>query len=300
MPLTVSFPNFIPGTTIFSSQVNTNNADIENWANAHELSTTGVHGVGAGAIVGTTLSQVLSNKIFSDNLVWLSGASFQGILDHANTATRTYTFPDASGTVVLSPSIGLTIDTSQIISGILPVIRGGTGTNSSTGTGSVVLNNAPTFTGTTTAGAMSTGAITASFVTAGGVDASGGIVAATTFIGAGEILLGNIDPPTANYGNRNSFAKAWASISDTGVILSSYNISSVTALGPPATWQINFSTAFNSTNYAAIVSSSDAASGTALPVITIKNTGSVVVITHFVTTGALHAIGFDLVIFGDQ
>ena len=102
MPLSVSFPNFIPGSTIFSSQTNTNNADIENWANAHEIAATGVHGVGAGAIVGTTLTQVLSNKIFSDNLVWLSGTSFQGILDHANTATRTYTFPDVSGTVQLS------------------------------------------------------------------------------------------------------------------------------------------------------------------------------------------------------
>lgn len=202
MPLTVSFPNFIPGTTIFSSQTNTNNADIENWANAHELAVTGVHGVGAGQIVGTTLTQVLSNKIFSDNLVWLSGTSFQGILDHANTASRTYTFPDANGSVpalptaattetgtgavvrsagptISNPTItgtvsggatytGLTfgspifsgtitgtytlggtpsIDASAINSGILPVVRGGTGVATSTGTGNTVLSNDPTFGG---------------------------------------------------------------------------------------------------------------------------------------------------------
>ena len=34
------------------------------------------------------------------NIYWLSDTSFQGILDHANTANRTYTFPDSSDTIV--------------------------------------------------------------------------------------------------------------------------------------------------------------------------------------------------------
>ena len=42
------------------------------------------------------------------------------------------------------------LDTSKITTGILPVARGGTGVNTSTGTGSVVLSNAPAFTGDAT------------------------------------------------------------------------------------------------------------------------------------------------------
>jgi hypothetical protein len=40
------------------------------------------------------------------------------------------------------------VDLTQDVSGILPVANGGTGVATSTGTGSVVLSNSPTFTGT--------------------------------------------------------------------------------------------------------------------------------------------------------
>lgn len=43
------------------------------------------------------------------------------------------------------------LDISKITSGILDVVRGGTGVTSSTGSGSVVLSKSPTFTGTPTA-----------------------------------------------------------------------------------------------------------------------------------------------------
>ena len=42
------------------------------------------------------------------------------------------------------------LDTSKITTGILPVLRGGTGVATSTGTGNVVLSNAPAFTGDVT------------------------------------------------------------------------------------------------------------------------------------------------------
>ena len=42
------------------------------------------------------------NVRFDDNIHWNSGTSFAGIFDHANTAERTYTFPDVSGTVALA------------------------------------------------------------------------------------------------------------------------------------------------------------------------------------------------------
>lgn len=66
MSLSITYNNFIPGTTIFASQANTNSADIENWANAHEIATTGVHGVGAGTIVGTANNNTFTGtNIFS-------------------------------------------------------------------------------------------------------------------------------------------------------------------------------------------------------------------------------------------
>ena len=44
-----------------------------------------------------------------------------------------------------------TLDAGKITSGILPVVRGGTGVSTSTGTGSVVLSNSPSFIGNPTA-----------------------------------------------------------------------------------------------------------------------------------------------------
>ena len=44
-----------------------------------------------------------------------------------------------------------TVGTGQITTGILPVVRGGTGVTTSTGSGSVVLSNSPNFSGNPTA-----------------------------------------------------------------------------------------------------------------------------------------------------
>lgn len=57
------------------------------------------------------------------------------------------------------------LDTSKITTGTLPVLRGGTGVTTSTGTGSVVLSASPTFTGTVTAPTFS-GALTGNATTA--------------------------------------------------------------------------------------------------------------------------------------
>ena len=60
-----------------------------------------------------------------------------------------------AGNTVTAPAFvgdgsGLTnLDTADISTGILPVVRGGTGTNTSTGTGNTVLSISPTFTGDT-------------------------------------------------------------------------------------------------------------------------------------------------------
>ena len=60
-----------------------------------------------------------------------------------------------AGNTITAPAFvgdgsGLTnLDTADISTGILSVVRGGTGTNTSTGTGNTVLSISPTFTGTT-------------------------------------------------------------------------------------------------------------------------------------------------------
>jgi len=64
------------------------------------------------------------------------------------------------------------------------------------------------------------------------------------------ILLPDIDPPVANYGNRNSMVKSYCAFSSAGVIQDSYNCGvSKTATG---TYQLDFPTHFASTNYTVV------------------------------------------------
>lgn len=98
--MAVSIPwTFSPGGVIFASQHNANNTSIKSWGDAHEIATTGVHGVGAGAIVGTTLSQTLTNKALTSAALTtptLAGAGAgKATLQYANSANnRTLTVPD--------------------------------------------------------------------------------------------------------------------------------------------------------------------------------------------------------------
>ncbi len=67
------------------------------------------------------------NVRIDDNLVWLSGTSFKGTLDHANSADRTYTFPDATTTLVGT-------DTSQTLTNKILANTRGTTTATTSGT----------------------------------------------------------------------------------------------------------------------------------------------------------------------
>lgn len=71
---------------------------------------------------------------------------------------------------------------------------------------------------------------------------------------SGEVLLPNVDPPTANYANRNGIVKGWIRATTgpgAGVIsvIDSYNVSSATETGTGATLKINWNTDFASANY---------------------------------------------------
>jgi hypothetical protein len=84
----------------------------------------------------------------------------------------------ANGRVSSITNTAIVIDTAAIASGTLDVVRGGTGVTTSTGTGSVVLNTAPTITSinvtnTTVSTSNTTGAITV----AGGIGVRGNVSA---------------------------------------------------------------------------------------------------------------------------
>lgn len=54
--------SFTTNTVISSSEMNANNTIITATYNAHDIASTAVHNVGAGSVVGTTLTQTLANK----------------------------------------------------------------------------------------------------------------------------------------------------------------------------------------------------------------------------------------------
>ena len=56
------------------------------------------------------------NVRFDDNIAFLSGTAFKGILDHANSADRTYSFADATGTV---PVVAAQSDVNAMTSTIM-------------------------------------------------------------------------------------------------------------------------------------------------------------------------------------
>jgi len=97
MPFSVPY-TFVPFTTIYSAQVNSNFSHLVNDGNTHEVATTGVHGVGVGQIVGTALTQTLTNKT-------INGGALTGTF----TGTPAY-----SGRPIFS--VGLTVPTTQTIS----------------------------------------------------------------------------------------------------------------------------------------------------------------------------------------
>lgn len=76
MPLNIPYNNFVPLTTIYSSQTNSNNGSIKSWADAHEIATTGVHGVGAGTIVGTANANTFTNLNTFSNAVSLMSPNY--------------------------------------------------------------------------------------------------------------------------------------------------------------------------------------------------------------------------------
>jgi hypothetical protein len=108
---------------------------------------------------------------------------------------------------------GATSNASAINSGTLAVSYGGTGTTTATGSGSVMLNTAPTFTGTMTGGSfVGTGSglteLNASAINSGTLAVSYGGIGVTT-LSTNKVMVGNgtsgiITPANLHWDNTNS------------------------------------------------------------------------------------------------
>jgi hypothetical protein len=103
---------------------------------------------------------------------------------YANAAYVPVITTDIYGRVSAVTNTAIVIDTSAITSGTLGVLRGGTGVTTSTGTGSVVLNTAPTLTSiNVTDTSVSTSTTTGALKVAGGVGVAGNVYADAVYSG---------------------------------------------------------------------------------------------------------------------
>lgn len=121
MSLSVTYTES-PNTVIRSARWNRNFDDVEDWANAHEIDASGVHGV-TGNIVGTTDTQTLSNKIFDLTDVKIyggydlklysdSGTTLKASIDGATGNTSLEGTLGVTGATTLSSTLGVTGTTS--------------------------------------------------------------------------------------------------------------------------------------------------------------------------------------------
>lgn len=110
-----------------------------------------------------TAGQVLTSGAGSSNVYWTtpatgtvtSVASGSGLSGGPITSTGTLSVLANSG--IIANSTGVFVNATAIAIGTLPVARGGTGTTTSTGAGSVVLSGSPSFTGAITAQTLNVG-----------------------------------------------------------------------------------------------------------------------------------------------
>jgi len=190
---------------------------------SHEAMTTGAHGVGSGTIVGTALTQTLTNKTIStptiSGVATLSSATLSG----GGTLVGTFT----GGTLASCTLSGTVTASSATLSA--PVITGGSSTNMTlttpTLTGTITNTDGTitggiiascTMTGTITTTGASFGAMTLSAPTlTGTVTASGATIVSPTLTGAtlaGALTLGTASM-TADYKafvNAAGTAPEWA------------------------------------------------------------------------------------------
>jgi len=201
--------------------------------------------VNGGSIWLQTLAVV---TVGTDSIAFIEFAqpsSTYVTLATTQTVTGTKTF--------VTPVLGAATGTSLTLSGALsagsalftsalPVLSGGTGVTTSTGSGANVLSTSPTLVtpilGTPTSGVLTncTGLVATTGLTATGTKDS------TTFLRGDNTFA----VPPSGSGN----AKAWINFNGVGTpaIRASFGVASVTSVST-AVYEINFSVAFSSANY---------------------------------------------------
>lgn len=181
--------------------------------------TLGNYSLPAGGIT-IDASQVVSGTFANARIAASNVTQHQGSLSLAASQITSGTFADAriAASNVTQHQAALSIAASQITSGTLPVARGGTGVTSSTGTGSVVLNNNPVM-GKILFGTAdyhptsNVNALTAANTVSchGNVNASGTIIfgeyncASSSSIGAGHYRI-NFDGSITSAGNTTAIS----------------------------------------------------------------------------------------------
>lgn len=224
----------------------------------------GVLGVGTGVASGT--------GGFQAGATTLSGALTYGGVTLSNAVTGTGNMV-LSASPTLSGTVGgaLTFSGAHTLSAAL-TYGGVTLSNSVTGTGAMVLSASPTFTGTVTIGALAS-ATTAT--TQAAVDNSTKIA-------------------TTAYADRAG-PRAWVSFDSSGIILASYNVTSVVK-SSTGVYTITFTTAFTgTTSYGGVATLGSAVSlvatcantSSSVSVVTTLNT-----VTQVVQDGAANAAFF--------
>ena len=142
--------------------------------NVHDTATTAVHGVGAGTVCGTTLTQTLTNKT-------LTSPTISSPTITAGTSTNMTLVTPALGTpsagVLTSctglPTGGVTMAATAKVLGRATAGAGVAEELATTGTGSVVLATSPTITAGTIQGASTLNALTFAAATTGWTGAGG-------------------------------------------------------------------------------------------------------------------------------
>lgn len=117
----------------------------------------------------------------------------------------------------------------------------------------------------------------------------------------GQLLLGSVNPPTANYANRNSFIKAWVK-SFVGVALDSFNVTALTFMGAGSgRYRITWTTPFANANYVVVANASFPSAGNIVCMTTNVSTTQADLFFYVGNTGAPYdASSFDVMAIGDQ